>query len=412
MTSSAFALLLIVSAASQVIYSSSPGGLVGKELNEQKEVYKQLWDSDLVVKLADLPVTGSVPDFRIPYSGHDYPDKAGGTLNAMVKYDRAFYRGQSKAYQAEREDLHFHTTVKTEGPERIRRGLFGRVISVGGGSVVPVWYGHCNGWTAAAMRHAEPQKSVTRNGVVFTPADIKGLLAEVYMYSHTQSLGGDDKDPMNPAMLHISLANWLGRQSHPVAMESSLGEPVINFPVYAFKTTLTKLSATRYDARTYITFTLHVPREVDKSPKSNRQLYFHYVLDLDAKGNIIAGQYLRDSGRIDMLWTPLQLVQGGQEGNRGGNQYLDAKEVLSIWRDSVDAEIVKKWVNIDPSEEERALAKNDLPEAPMKDDADKPAEAKPEAAPAAAAESTAPAAESTSSTAEPPPPPTPAIGNP
>jgi hypothetical protein len=301
----------------------------------------------------------------------------------MIKYDRAFYRGQSKAYQAEREDLQFHTTVKTEGQEVVRRGLFGRVISVNRPSVVPIWYGHCNGWTAAAMRHAEPQKSVTRNGVVFTPADIKGLLAEVYMYSHTQSLGGDEKDPMNPAMLHISLANWLGRKSHPVAMESSLGEPVINFPVYAYKTTLTKLSPTRYDARTYITFTLHLPREADKAPKSNRQLYFHYVLDLDREGNIVAGQYLRDSGRIDMLWAPLQLVQGGQEGNRGGNQHLDAKEVLSIWRDSVDPEIVKKWVNIDPSEEERALANNDLPEAPMKDDADKPAAAKPEAAPAA-----------------------------
>jgi len=404
MTSSAFGLLLILSAASQVVYSSrdysSPGGGINsKELQEQKEVYKQLWDADLVVKLADMPATGSVPDFRVPYSGHDYPDKAGGTLNAMVKYDRAFYRGQSKAYQAEREDLHFHTTVKSEGQEVVRRGLFGRVISIDRPSVVPVWYGHCNGWTAAAMRHAEPQKSVTRNGVVFTPADIKGLLAEVYMYSHTQSLGGDDKDPMNPGMLHISLANWLGRQSHPVAMESSLGEPVINFPVYAFKTTLTKLSPTRYDARTYITFTLHLPREVDKSPKSNRQLYFHYVLDLDAKGNIVAGQYLRDSGRIDMLWAPLQLVQGGQEGNRGGNQHLDAKEVLSIWRDSVDSEMVKKWVNIDPTEEERALAKNDLPEAPMKDDADKPAEAKPEAAPAAATESTAPAAVATPTSA-------------
>lgn len=399
MTSSVVGLLLVLSSVSQVVYSSrdsrdygSPGGIIGAELQEQKEVYQKLWGSDLVVNLAELPVSGSVPDFRVPYSGHDYPDKGGGTLNAMVKYDRAFYPGQSKAYQAEREDLQFHTTVRTEGKEVVRRGLFGRVISVNRPSVVPVWYGHCNGWTAAAMRHAEPQKSVTRNGVVFSPADIKGLLAEVYMYSHTQSLGGDDKDAMNPAMLHISLANWLGRQSHPVAMESSLGEPVINFPVYSFKTTLTKLSPTRYDARTYITFTLHLPREADKAPKSNRQLYFHYVLDLDRGGNIISGQYQRDSGRIDMLWAPLQLVQGGQEGNRGGNQHLNMNDVLSIWRESVDPEIIKKWVNIDPTDEERTLATSGLPEAPVVDNADKPAEAKPEAAPAVPTETTAPAA--------------------
>jgi hypothetical protein len=392
MTASALALLLTLSAPSQVVYGSSAGAIASQELREQKETYKRLWDADLIVRLDDLPKTGSAPDYRIPYSGHDYPDKSGGTLAAMAKYDKAFHRGQSRAYQNEREDLQFHTTVKTAGQEIVRRGLFGRVVSVSRPSVVPHWYGHCNGWTAAAIRHAEPQKSVTRNGVVFTPADIKGLLAELYMYSHTQSLGGDDKDALNPAMLHLSLANWLGRQSHPVAMETALGEPVINFPVYAYKTTLTRLSPNRYDAKTLITYTLHVPKELDKSPKSNRQLYFHYVLDLDAKGNIVAGQYQRDSGRIDMLWAPLQIVQGGQEGNRGGNPHLDVKEVLAIWRDSVEEDLVKKWTNIDPTEDERALAKNDLPTPPMTEDADKPAEAKPEAAPAAATETAAPAA--------------------
>jgi len=56
---------------------------------------------------------------------------------------------------------------------------------------LPHWYGHCNGWTPAAMRHAEPQRSVTRNGVEFTPADIKGLLAEIYIYNEHIVLGGD-----------------------------------------------------------------------------------------------------------------------------------------------------------------------------------------------------------------------------
>jgi hypothetical protein len=386
MSSPAFALWLSLAATSQVMVTSG-GSISRQELEDQRSAYQELWDAELITRLDDLPATGTVPDFRVPYSGHDYPDKVGGTLSAMAKYDRAFYRGQSKAYQHEREDLDFHRTVKTEGPEIVRRGLFGRVIGVTSASVVPHWYGHCNGWTAASIRHAEPQKSVTRNGTVFTPADIKGMLAELYMYSHTQSLGGDDKDALNPGTLHLALANWIGRQSHPIAMETALGEPVINFPVYAYKSTLTKLSANRYDVRTLITFTLHLPREADKAPKSNRQLYFHYVLDLDAKGNIIAGQYLRDSGRIDMVWVPLQIVQGGGEGNRGGNPHLKVDEVLSIYRESVDEALLKKWVNIDPSEDERALAKNDLPqpETPKTDNVDKPAEAKPEAAPAASA---------------------------
>jgi len=417
MTSSALALVISLAASAQFVsYGPSGGNIQKQELEDQKSAFKQLWDEELIVRLDELPKDGKVPDYRVPYSGHDYPDKIGGTLAAMAKYDKAFHRGQSRAYQHEREDLAFHSTVRKPGPEIVRRGLFGRVISVSAPHAVPNWYGHCNGWTAASIRHAEPQKSVTRNGVEFKPADIKGMLAELYMYSQTQFLGGVD-DAVNPAVLHITLANWLGRNSHPVAMETALGEPVINFPIYAYKSTITKLSPRLYDVRTLVSFTLHVPREYDKGPKSNRQLYFHYLLELDAGGNIIAGHYQRDSGRVDMLWTPLEPVQGGQDGNRGGNPHLNLEEVLSIWRESVDGELLAKWVNVDPSDAERAIAKTELPTKPKEDRQDKPSEKDPAAVPAAVPAATtdatatppttpAAAAINASATTEPPPAPT------
>jgi len=34
---------------------------------------------------------------------------------------------------------------------------------------------------------------------------------------------------------------------------------------------------------------------------------------------------------------------------------LDIKEVLAIWRESVPEELRKKWLNIDPTEEDRLL---------------------------------------------------------
>ena len=43
-----------------------------------------------------------------------------------------------------------------------RRGRTVLVRSVG----TPYWHGHCNGWAAAAIRHREPQRSVTKNAVV------------------------------------------------------------------------------------------------------------------------------------------------------------------------------------------------------------------------------------------------------
>src|SRR5947208_13160909 len=60
------------------------------ELEQQKQSFKQWWGDEFVTKLADLPAEGKVPDFRVPYAGHDYPDRAGGTINSLLKYDQAF----------------------------------------------------------------------------------------------------------------------------------------------------------------------------------------------------------------------------------------------------------------------------------------------------------------------------------
>ena len=82
--------------------------------------------AELGWRLADLPQSGQVPDYRIPYSGHDYPDKNGGTnivvsgnMSPLAKYDRAFNRGRSLAVAFEEKDVE-------ESKERTRVGLFGR----------------------------------------------------------------------------------------------------------------------------------------------------------------------------------------------------------------------------------------------------------------------------------------------
>lgn len=42
------------------------------------------------------------------------------------------------------------------------------------------WWGHCNGWAAAAALEDEPVTSVEKNGIRFEVADLKGLLTESY----------------------------------------------------------------------------------------------------------------------------------------------------------------------------------------------------------------------------------------
>ena len=331
------------------------------ELEQQKQAFKQWWGDDFVTKLTDLPAEGKVPDFRVPYAGHDYPDRGGGTVNSLFKYDQAFHRGRPLATEFERQDVGAH---RANGrPDREPRmpsggGLFARLrgnSAMRGGERTPTWYGHCNGWTAAAIRHAEPQRTVIRNGVKFTPADIKGLLAEIYMYADSEFLGGIDPS-INPGVLHLVLANWIGRGSHPLGMETAVGEVVINFPIYNYKSVISNRSPRESEVKTWITYTLNTNRELDKSPPNfNRQLYFHYAVDMDETGSIVGGRFYGDSGQIDMLWTPLQPYPGGHDRNKRGNPHLDVKEVLAIWRESVDEDLRKKWLNIDPTEEDRVL---------------------------------------------------------
>lgn len=338
-----------------------------KERDYQDKAFRKWWNAKLVWKFDKLPTKGKVPDHRIPYSGHDYPDRRGGTATAMAKYDRAFHRGYGRASGFER-----HDTTAFQEPTTVRVGLFRfRTRTV---METPHWHGHCNGWTAAAIRHAEPQKSVVRNGVRFTPADIKGMLAEIYMYNESEFLGGEDY-AINPGTFHVVLTNWLGRGSYPVGLETTLGKEAWNYPAYRYEYTTRKINSRRVGVEMRVIHARSTKQEYNKSPKLWRRLYFHYALDLNENGEVTGGYYYRGSNRMDMLWIPMAPVQGGEKGNERGNPHLDVKTVLSIWRESVPQELRDKWPNVDPTPEDRILS-----EAEKKKEAAEAAKKKAEAA--------------------------------
>lgn len=370
-----FTLAFVLSFA-QSIPTQAPTAIQDQEITTQNEAYRRWWGQDLVWRFDDLPTEAGVPDYRVPYSGHDYPDRAGGTMSAMRKYDLAFHAGRGLATSFEQKDT---STIKEPTVER--RGVFGlrrRTVER-----TPGWHGHCNGWTAASIRHAEPQTSVERNGVTFTPADIKALLAEIYMYSEAEFLGGEDDennpydDAINPGLLHVVLANWIGRSSHPVAMDSMLGREVWNYPIYAFSSKSAKRSNGRQvEVRLNAAYAASTNQEYTHSPRLKRIKSFHYQLDLDEEGHVTGGQYFGDSERIDILWTPLMPAQGGQEGNERGNPHVDVKEVFAIWRQSVPEELRTKWVNIDAQDvAEEGSNPQQGPQEPVGGERDSPASA-------------------------------------
>jgi hypothetical protein len=202
------------------------------------------------------------------------------------------------------------------------------------------------------MRHAEPKKSVKRNGVEFTPADIKALLAEIYIYNDTENLTGYSSY-VNAGSFHAVIANWIGRASHPVGMEADPGQEKWNYPIYEYKVSSKELSPTRVEVKMNIGYAKDSRGELQESPRIKYTKYFYYALDLNSDREIVGGYFYRGSSIIDLLWIPLQPKPGGKEGNKRGNPHVDVDKVLAIWRDSVPSNVRNKWLVVDPPAKDR-----------------------------------------------------------
>lgn len=329
-----------------LIFVTNGFGAVTPKLvvEKQNRVFEQYWGTDFEWKFEELPTAGTVPNFRVPYSGYIYPDRGGGTVDAMRKYDLAFHGGRSLAVAFEQWDT---TAFKKPTP---RKGPLG--MTWGTKMETPDWHGHCNGWTAAAIRHAEPKTAVRRNGVVFTPADIKALLAEIYMYNDVEMLAGIDSK-VDAGLFHAIITNWLGRGGHPLGLEADPSEEKWNYPTYAFSSSSAMRSERRVEVKLNLAYVKDSNSEYQESPRIRRVKSFHYDLHLNSLGEIVGGNFYKDSDIIDMLWLPLHPKQGRQTGNELGNPHVNVSQVLAIWRESASPEEREKWLIADPPKEDR-----------------------------------------------------------
>lgn len=309
------------------------------EIEKQNTTYQELWEADFVWKFDDLPLNGGVDTARIPYSGYIYTDVDGGTIHSLKKYDQAFNGDRALASSHEKWD----TTAFKEPVE----GFFGSLFKL---QATPDWYGHCNGWTSASIRHAEPVYSVTKNGVTFSPSDIKSLLAELYIYNEHVVLAGENEAPIGAGAFHALITNWIGRGEHPLGIEAEPGEEKWNYPAYAFAASAAKRSARQVEVSMNVVYASDSRLEWDESPRIEEVRYFHYLLNLDAAGKIVGGHFFHDSASIDMLWVPLSPKESGESGNESGNPYIKVDTILSLWRESVPRETRAMWLNVDPTE--------------------------------------------------------------
>jgi competence ComEA-like helix-hairpin-helix protein len=111
------------------------------------------------------------------------------------------------------------------------------------------WFGHCNGWAAAAILESEPREPVTvraADGTSFTyeTADLKGLTSELHYNVYSRFYGarynreGDDRADLHPKPFHQLITFYLRDQQVPLVFDTDSGAPVWNFPAWGADVTL------------------------------------------------------------------------------------------------------------------------------------------------------------------------------
>lgn len=140
----------------------------------------------------------------------------------------------------------------------------------GGGS----WWGHCNGWAAAAILTNEPRKSVNvdinGNDVEYTTADIKGLFTEAHYSTYSQFYGAryngeeDDIADLHPKAFHKLVTFYHRELRVPMVFDTSANEQVWNFP--AWKTEMKVKETTPAELAGLVNINTATVEELDTLP--------------------------------------------------------------------------------------------------------------------------------------------------
>lgn len=112
------------------------------------------------------------------------------------------------------------------------------------------WWGHCNGWAAAAILTNEPTEartvSVGGHDISFSTADQKGLLTESHYSTYSQFYGerynGEDDDltDLTPAAFQRLVSYYIKEQGVALVFDTTATEAVWNFPAWKVSTSLTE----------------------------------------------------------------------------------------------------------------------------------------------------------------------------
>jgi subtilisin-like proprotein convertase family protein len=241
----------------------------------------------------------------------------------------------------------------------------------------------------------EAQETVTHNGQTFTASDIKALLMIAYDATPAVMLGGrcnarelerneegrvtaEECRDVNAGAFHVVVTNMLGIHRRSFVEDRTTDYEVWNQPLRSYEITSLRdgLSASEAmsilgesgstyaynaDAVSFADVRMRLSYITESSPSEGPRLgeidyytrsdYYHYILELDAHGDIIGGVWADESqlSHPDFLWLPTnhgtnfwsisyQNVQmllemsrnGGGGGGGGEGQVFETEPELAI----------------------------------------------------------------------------------
>ncbi len=228
------------------------------------------------------------------------------------------------------------------------------------------WWGLCHAWVPAAILEEEPIHAVDYNGAHFEVSDITALLITAYDRTDALMLGGrcnartverdangrplaDECRDSNPGAVHVILTNFLGINQRAFAMDRTYdfqvwNQPVVGYDVrlleertaseamrvlgvesetYTFNSRATSFYEVRVDVQWITESSASVHPTIPTIERQTRTDRWHYVLEVDARGKIIGGEWAADSREHpDFLWLPVRA--------RGGNPHVRLDQVRTL----------------------------------------------------------------------------------
>jgi hypothetical protein len=294
---------------------------------------------------------------RVPWAGSYFAYGTGGIADetfqrpsSSERYDQTFRRGTPLATRWEKE----HHSCESVAPE-LKEGC-------------KSWWGHCNAWSAAAIKEDEPREPITSSGAAFSVGDQKAYLTELWMNSDSLFAGDTDKETrtgswiyeknstkaqksldygsgtaydafwdVTPTAFFHLFTNYVGLMGTSVVIDRFTGDEVWNHPVAGYRL-LPIRKEDKLDAVTRGSRTLYPVR---------LRMKIYWANDAVQAGHVTEGFDIKKTGddeRVRVTW-PNSIEYEGRllkftlfftapvETNEDGTKVLSAGKIVGdgIW---------------------------------------------------------------------------------